>query len=69
MKKIIFNIFSLKNKKLKGNILYSSKNTSDYENYNVYFYIGVFNTLSLMILLHYFTAKTTIFFYIVMASI
>ena len=69
MKKIIFNIFSLKNKKVIGNRLYSSKNTSDSENYNVYFYIGVFNTLSLMILLHYFTAKTTIFFYIVMASI
>ena len=39
MKKIIFNIFSLKNKKVIGNRLYSSKNTSDSENYNVYFYI------------------------------
>ena len=45
MKKIIFNIFSLKNKKVIGNRLYSSKNTSDSENYNVYCYIDVFNKL------------------------
>lgn len=61
--------FSLRNKNQIGNRLFSSNSTINLSKNRLYLYIGLFNTVLLMVLFKYCRFKTIIYYYIIVGFI